>query len=137
MTGSPTAGSATERPSRLRRTAVAAIAACGAGLSMAAAAPAPQAAATTTVYVWATGVNMRACPSFECAPYSGIKVSRMNVTAYCQNTGDTVRDGQYVNNYWVQVDAGGPRGWISAVYVSGGDNWGPIPGVSQNFDDCF
>lgn len=132
MTGTPS-----KRTTRLRRTAVAAAAACGAAVSLVAAAPAPQAAATTTVYVWASGVNMRACNSFSCPPYSGIKVSRMNVTAYCQNKGDTVRDGQYVNDYWVQVDAGGPRGWISAVYVSGGDNWGPIPGVSQNFEDCF
>ncbi|MFE9622841.1 hypothetical protein ACIHAR_01105 [Streptomyces sp. NPDC052016] len=132
MTGSPT-----KRLSRLRRTAFAAAAACGAGLSLVAAAPSPQAADTTRVYVWASDVNMRACSSFSCPPYSGIKVSRMNVTAYCQSTGDTVRDGQYVNNYWVQVDAGGPRGWISAVYVSGGVNWGPIPGVSENFEDCF
>ncbi|MEV7991495.1 hypothetical protein AB0O67_06140 [Streptomyces sp. NPDC086077] len=61
----------------------------------------------------------------------------MYVTAYCQNTGDTVKDGPYENNYWVQVDAGRPRGWISAVYVRGGGNYNPIPGVSENVEDCF
>lgn len=130
-------GSTTKRSSRLRRTAAAAVAACGAGLSLVAAAPAPQAADTTRVYVWGTDVNMRGCAEFSCPPYSGIKVSRMYVTAYCQDTGDTVKDGPYENNYWVQVDAGGPRGWISAVYVRGGGNYDPIPGVSQNFEDCF
>ncbi|MFJ4468063.1 hypothetical protein ACIP2X_11395 [Streptomyces sp. NPDC089424] len=130
-------GKTTNRISRLRRTAAAAAVACGAGVSLIAAAPAPQAAATTTVYVWGTDVNMRSCASFDCPPYSGIKVSRMNVTAYCQSTGDTVKDGPYENNYWVAVDAGGPRGWISAVYVRGGGNYEPIPGVSQNFEDCF
>jgi hypothetical protein len=126
-----------KRTSRLRRMAMAGAAAGGAAVSLISAAPAQAAANTTTVYVWATGVNMRSCNSFECPPYDRVKVSRMKVTAYCQNEGDTVRDGDYVNNWWVQVDAGGPRGWISAVYVSGGDNWGPIPGVSQEFDDCF
>lgn len=117
-------GSTTKTSSRLRRTAAAAVAACGAGLSLIAAAPAPQApqapqaADTTRVYVWGTDVNMRGCAEFSCPPYSGIKVSRMYVTAYC-------------------VDAGGPRGWISAVYVRGGGNYDPIPGVSQNFEDCF
>ncbi|MGW1541922.1 hypothetical protein ACWCPM_17110 [Streptomyces sp. NPDC002309] len=130
-------GSTTKKTSRARRTAAAVVAACGAGLSLIAAAPAPQAPQTTQVYVWATGVNMRGCAEFSCPPYSGIKVGRMYVTAYCQSTGDTVKDGPYENNYWVQVDAGGPRGWISAVYVRGGSNYAPIPGVSENFEDCF
>ncbi|MFG3659771.1 hypothetical protein [Streptomyces sp. NPDC047706] len=115
----------------------AAAAVCGAGLSLIAAAPAPQAADTARVYVWATDVRMRGCGAYSCPPYSGIKVSRMYVTAHCRNTGDTVRDGPYENNYRVQVDAGGPCGWIGAVYVRGGGNHDPIPGVSENFEDCF
>ncbi|MFI9613454.1 hypothetical protein ACIHCM_17605 [Streptomyces sp. NPDC052023] len=63
------------------------------GLSLIAAAPARQAAGTIRVYVWANDVNMRGCAAYSCPPYSGIKVSRMYVTAYCQNTGDTAKDG--------------------------------------------
>ncbi len=82
-------------------------------------------------------MNMRSCSFFSCPPYDRVKISKMYVTAYCQNEGDVVTDGSYRNNWWVQVEAGGPRGWISAVYVRGGNNMAPIPGVSQNFGDCF
>ncbi|GAA4933049.1 hypothetical protein ACFPM3_04255 [Streptomyces coeruleoprunus] len=126
----------TKRTTRLRRMAVAGAAAAGAAASLVGAAPAQAAADATRVYVWATGVNMRACASYQCPPYDNVKVSRMYVTAFCQNKGDDVRDGNYANNWWLLVDAGGPKGWISAVYVRGGRNWEPIPGVSQDFDDC-
>ncbi|CAL9315958.1 MULTISPECIES: peptidase M23 [unclassified Streptomyces] len=126
----------TKRAGRLRRMAVAGAAAAGAAATLVTAAPAQAAANATTVYVWATDVNMRSCNSFSCPTYGSIKVSRMNVTAFCQNRGDVVRDGAYVNDWWLLVDAGGPKGWISAVYVRGGSNWGPIPGVSTDFADC-
>lgn len=125
-----------QRTSRLRRTAVAAAAVGSAAMSLLGAAPAQAASNTTEVYVWATGVNMRSCGSFSCPPYDRIKVSQMTVDAHCQLKGDNVVDGPYANNWWVQVDAGGPRGWISAVYISTGNNWEPIPGVSQNIEDC-
>ncbi|WP_149180012.1 peptidase M23 [Streptomyces sp. TRM49041] len=121
---------------RLRRIAVAGAAAGGVAATLIGAAPAQAAANATTVYVWATDVNMRACASFQCPPYDRVKVSTMNVTAFCQNQGDTVRDGAYVNDWWLLVDAGGPKGWISAVYVRGGSNMSPIPGVSKDFADC-
>ncbi|MFJ4617014.1 hypothetical protein [Streptomyces sp. NPDC088812] len=122
---------------RLRRAVLAGAAATGAALSLLTAAPAQAAPDTTQVYVWATNVNMRNCGSFECEPYDRVRISRMYVTAYCQSQGDVVRDSGYVNDWWVQVDAGGPRGWISAVYVRGGRDMQPVPGVSQDFEDCF
>ncbi|WP_221351007.1 peptidase M23 [Streptomyces beigongshangae] len=126
-----------QRTSPLRRTAVAAAAVCGAATSLLGATPAQAASSTTQVYVWATDVNIRTCASLSCPTYGDrIKVSTMNVDAYCQRRGDTVVDGPYANDWWVQMNAGGPRGWISAVYISTGDNWGPVPGVSQNFQDC-
>jgi hypothetical protein len=133
MTSSP----ATKLPSRLRRAAVAVTAASGALLSIAGTAPAEAAPQTTRAYVWATDVNMRSCPSFSCPPYGRVKVSTMYVDAYCQNRGDLVQSSGYRNDWWVQVDAGGPRGWISAVFVRGGSDMSPIPGVSQDFGDCF
>lgn len=126
----------TERTTRLRRMAVAGAAAVGAVASLVGAAPAQAAANATTVYVWATDVNMRSCNLFSCPTYGSVKVSRMNVTAFCQQRGDVVRDGAYVNDWWLLVDAGGPKGWISAVYVRGGSNWGEIPGVSTDFAHC-
>ncbi|MFD7136477.1 peptidase M23 [Streptomyces sp. NPDC059894] len=124
---------------RLRRAVLAGAAATGAALSLLTAAPAPAQAApdTTQVYVWATNVNMRSCAGFECEPYDRVRISRMHVTAYCQSQSDVVRDSGYANDWWVQVDAGGPRGWISAVYVRGGRDMAPVPGVSQDFEDCF
>ena len=52
------------------------------------------------------------------------------MTAFCQRQSTEVVDGHYRNNWWVQVNAGGPIGWISAVYVRGGDNDQPVPGLS-------
>ncbi|GKQ35074.1 peptidase M23 [Streptomyces sp. A012304] len=126
-----------ERTSRLRRAAVAAAAMGGAVMSSLGTAPAHAAADTTQVYVWATDVNMRTCASRECPAYGGVRVGRMTVDAYCQEKGQAVTDGPYANDWWVKVEAGGPIGWISAVYVRGGDNWQPIPGVSQDWADCF
>jgi hypothetical protein len=95
----------------------------------------PAAQATTSdaqLYVWATGVNVRDCPevSAACPPIQGAQIGKRWVTAFCQQQGTEVVDGPYRNNWWVQVDAGGPIGWISAVYVRGGDNDQPVPGLS-------
>ncbi|MFI9152563.1 hypothetical protein [Streptomyces sp. NPDC053367] len=124
-----------QRTRRLRRAAVSAAAACGAATTVLSAAPA-QAYENVPVYVWATDVNIRSCPHLSCAVYSGMAISWRTVDAHCQRQGDPVTDGPYANNWWVQVDAGGPRGWISAVYISTGDNWQPIPGVSTDFAVC-
>ncbi|MFJ2263675.1 hypothetical protein ACIOKD_36185 [Streptomyces sp. NPDC087844] len=124
-------------PSRLRRAALACAAATGAVLSLLTTVPAHAEPETTQVYVWATNVHMRSCAGYECEPYDRVRISRMHVTAYCQNQGDVVRGSGHVNDWWVHVDAGGPRGWISAVYVRGGGDMQPVPGVSQNIEDCF
>ncbi|WP_018565738.1 hypothetical protein [Streptomyces sp. PsTaAH-124] len=91
---------------------------------------APSAASGNDVYVWATGVNLRPCPrvSTTCRP-TGVRLGREYAAAYCQAVGDRVVDGPYENTYWVQVAAHGQVGWISAVYVRGGDNNQPVPGV--------
>ncbi|MFF8828482.1 SH3 domain-containing protein [Streptomyces sp. NPDC015131] len=129
-----------ERPARPRRTYPARAAAALAGaVAMVLSTPSPAPAHTThrptPVFVWATGVNLRTCPSTGCAAHAW-KLSTVEVEAHCQRRGGTVRDGAYANDWWVQVDAGGPVGWVSAVYVSGGGNWEPIPGVSQDFTHC-
>ncbi|MEW1550653.1 hypothetical protein [Streptomyces tsukubensis] len=122
---------------RRRTTAFAAAAASVTAMTLASAAPAPAAPRTTPVYVWASDVNMRTCSSVSCPKLGDhIRITRMTVNAHCQERGDTVRDGPYVNDWWLKVEAGGPVGWISGVFVRGGNNWEPIPGVSQNWDDC-
>ncbi|MFG2310824.1 hypothetical protein ACGFS9_19430 [Streptomyces sp. NPDC048566] len=82
------------------------------------------------VYVWATGVNLRPCPRVTevCRP-TGVRLGREYVAAYCQALGDRVVDGPYRNVYWVEVAAHGRVGWISAVYVRGGADDQPVPGV--------
>ncbi len=98
--------------------------------------PAQATTSETQVYVWATGVNVRACPetSAACPPIAGAQIGKRKVTAYCQRQGSQVVDGPYRNNWWVQVNAGGPIGWISAVYVSTGENDQPVPGVPDGAD---
>ena len=115
----------------LRRAVPAGAVAAAAALPLLCSAPAQAATAESSVYVWATNVNVRVCPetSSACPPISGAQIGRRWVTAFCQTTGSEVVDGPYRNNWWVQVNAGGPIGWISAVYVRGGNNDEPIPSV--------
>lgn len=121
----------------LRRALPAGAVAAAAALPLLCSAPAGAAADDTSVYVWATGVNVRVCPevSAACPPISGAQIGKRWVTAFCQRTGSEVADGPYRNNWWVQVDAGGPIGWVSAVYVRGGNNDEPIPGLPED-DFC-
>ncbi|MDX3453162.1 peptidase M23 [Streptomyces sp. ME02-8801-2C] len=118
----------------LRRVIPAGAVATAAALPLLVPSPAQATTADAQVYVWATGVNVRACPetSAACPPISGAQIGRRYVTAFCQRQGSAVVDGPYRNNWWVQVNAGGPIGWISAVYIRGGDNDQPVPGLSTD-----
>ncbi|WP_432168972.1 hypothetical protein [Streptomyces sp. 1222.5] len=120
----------------LRGTLSAGAVAAAAVVPLLCAAPAQAATSDTSVYVWATGVNVRACPqvSSACPPISHAQIGKRWVTAFCQRTGSEVTDGPYRNNWWVQADAGGPIGWISAVYVRGGGNDEPVPGLPTDSD---
>lgn len=61
--------------------------------------------------------------------HAGVAHQRQRAGA-CQKWGDRVSDGSYYNHYWVEiVTPQGWLGWVSAVYVSGGSNDGPVPGV--------
>ncbi|MFJ6742719.1 hypothetical protein ACIQOU_27985 [Streptomyces sp. NPDC091279] len=118
----------------LRRRFVAAapaVALAGTLLTATAATAAPATPSSYQVYVWATDVNLRPCPqvSSACAPNGGARLGRQYVVAYCQALGGRVVDGPYENAYWVEVAVNGQVGWISAVYVRGGDNNQPIPGI--------
>ncbi|MFJ2610503.1 hypothetical protein ACIQOU_27960 [Streptomyces sp. NPDC091279] len=116
----------------LRRAVPAGAVATAAALPLLIPTPAQATTADTQVYVWATGVNVRPCPeiSADCPPYAHSQIGKRWVTAFCQRTGTQVVDGPYRNNWWVQVNAGGPIGWINAVYIRSGSNDQPIPGVS-------
>ncbi|MEW2304685.1 hypothetical protein AB0958_32800 [Streptomyces sp. NPDC006655] len=94
------------------------------------AAPAQAAPATSTVHIWAGQVHVRQCASTTCDLATSELLTNVNVQAYCQRWGDNVSDGAYHNHYWVEiVSPQGWLGWVSAVYVSGGSNDGPVPGV--------
>ncbi|GAA1816020.1 hypothetical protein GCM10009682_41130 [Luedemannella flava] len=51
----------------------------------------------------------------------------------CQRTfGVTFQTGNAVNNYWAYtLSDTGRWGWINAIYISGGDNYGPVPGLPK------
>ncbi|WP_051836160.1 hypothetical protein [Streptomyces sp. NRRL WC-3742] len=98
-------------------------------------APAQADPTTTTVHVWASQVRVRDCLAVTCRLATQEQVSNTNVQAFCQRWGGAVTDGPYYNHYWVEIIT--PQhtlGWISAVYVSGGSNDGPIPGVPIETD---
>ncbi|MFE9449932.1 hypothetical protein [Streptomyces sp. NPDC006739] len=92
--------------------------------------PAQAAASSNTVHIWASQVRVRQCASTTCDVATTERLSNVDVYAYCQRWGDRVSDGSYYNHYWVEiVSPQGWLGWVSAVYVSGGSNDGPVPGV--------
>ncbi|WP_175409517.1 hypothetical protein [Streptomyces sp. TRM64462] len=86
-----------------------------------------------SVHVWASDVRVRNCQSTSCELATTERLTNVRVKAYCQiDAGERgrVTDGPYTNTYWVQIITPGRRlGWISAVYVSGGSNNGPVPGA--------
>jgi hypothetical protein len=95
-----------------------------------AAAPAQADPSVTPVHVWASQVRVRQCASTSCDLATSERLTNVTVQAYCQRWGDRVADGPYYNHYWVEIiSPQGWLGWVSAVYVSGGSNDGPVPGV--------
>lgn len=98
-------------------------------------APAQADITTSPVHIWAGQVRVRECASATCPLASQERLSNVTVQAYCQRWGDRVTDGPYYNHYWVEIiTPQGWLGWVSAVYVSGGSNDGPVPGVRVETD---
>lgn len=84
---------------------------------------------TVTKHVW------RNAPSYH-ARFFGVRAGTLfagNNYFYCQDTGRTHEYGQYKNNWWLYTDDdnGNTGVWVSAVYISGGDNYEPIAGVPR------
>lgn len=96
-----------------------------------AAAPAQADPSVSPVHVWGSQVRVRACPSTSCGLATTERLTNVTVQAFCQRWGDRVTDGPYYNHYWLEIITPQQRflGWVSAVYVSGGANDGPVPGI--------
>ncbi|ARZ65713.1 hypothetical protein SMD11_0045 [Streptomyces albireticuli] len=86
--------------------------------------------------VWKTA------PSYECTTTdqtdscTGRPVGRLNAGTnyfFCQIWGGYYSDGRYYNHYWglTDDDSGHRRVWVSVVYLSGGDNDSPVPGLPR------
>ncbi|MCD9145697.1 hypothetical protein [Streptomyces albireticuli] len=86
--------------------------------------------------VWKTA------PSYECTTTdqtdscTGRPVGRLNAGTnyfFCQTWGGYYSDGRYYNHYWGMTDddSGHRRVWVPVVYISGGDNDGPVPGLPR------
>ncbi|MFF9809152.1 serine/threonine-protein kinase [Streptomyces coeruleorubidus] len=66
---------------------------------------------------------------------SGTKVGILNAGTnyfYCQqNLGRRETDGQWTNIWWARTDddSGNTDVWVSDVYIKGGDNDAPVPGL--------
>ncbi|MEV6206960.1 hypothetical protein [Kitasatospora sp. NPDC051914] len=50
---------------------------------------------------------------------------------YCQAVGSEVVEGPYRNNWWAKTDddSGNKGVWVNVVYLSGGGNDQPVPGL--------
>lgn len=85
---------------------------------------------TMNAYIWASSVRVHTGPSSsntaigECGPSW--------VHAYCQLQGGEVVYGAYRNDWWIYADTqlgSFTNGYISDVFVSGGSNDAPVPGI--------
>ncbi|QEU94170.1 hypothetical protein [Streptomyces kanamyceticus] len=76
------------------------------------------------VNVWASDVNTHSGPHTT-DPVTG-QVGPGTVEAVCQAAGGSVSYGSYYNFWWAQLDDGS---WISDVFISGGNNDEPVPGI--------
>ncbi|MEV0114460.1 hypothetical protein AB0H77_14585 [Streptomyces sp. NPDC050844] len=76
------------------------------------------------VNVWASDVNTHSGPHTT-DPVTG-QVGPGTVDAVCQAPGGSVSYGSYYNYWWAQLDDGS---WVSDVFISGGNNDEPVPGI--------
>ncbi|WP_158679302.1 MULTISPECIES: hypothetical protein [unclassified Streptomyces] len=98
-------------------------------------APAQADVTTRPVHIWASQVRVRECQSTSCDLATQERLTNVTVQAFCQRWNERVSDGPYYNHYWVEIITPGHRlGWVSAVYVSGGSNDGPVPNVPVETD---
>ena len=65
-------------------------------------------------------------PSEFCS--SPDRISAGTYKAECQLIGEEVQDLGYNNKWWVFIQGPHYTGWVSAIYVSTGNNDQPIPG---------
>ncbi|MEV0373231.1 hypothetical protein AB0I10_25985 [Streptomyces sp. NPDC050636] len=93
-------------------------------LALAPTATAAPAAAKVPVNVWASDVNTHADP-YTTSPVTG-QAGPGTVEAVCQAPGGSVSYGEYYNYWWTQLDNGS---WISDIFISGGNNDEPVPGI--------
>lgn len=85
-------------------------------------------ASTVTKHVWRNAPSYLGRGWFRAGTlYAG------NNYFYCQAEGPTHSVGEYKNDWWLKTDDdnGFTDVWVSAVYLSGGDNYEPIAGVPR------
>jgi len=88
------------------------------------------------VKVWRDGVNVRRGVSHRSDPANDIgKINSGEYNAIKQCAGGQVdlkpEEGGYRNFWWVQLDTPVGRGWVSAVFITTGDNQQPVPDVPK------
>ena len=88
------------------------------------------------IKVWADGVHVRKGVSHLSDPANSLgTINSDQYTAIKQCAGEQIdlkpEEGGYHNFWWVQLDTPVGRGWVSAVYISTGDNQKPVPDVPK------
>lgn len=84
------------------------------------------------VHIWEDGVKVRTGRNTTTSKVvRTVNIGKHN--ANCQQKGDRVTVGQWTNTWWVwlpETTSGkGNGGWVTAVYVSGGNNNAKIAGI--------
>jgi len=85
-------------------------------------------ARATSVQIWANGVNVRSGPSTSNSVIGSVGISTLN--AVCQQQGAMVNVAGTSNNWWTKVNFNGKTGWVSNIYIKGGQQIAGVPKCS-------
>ncbi|MEU9831944.1 hypothetical protein AB0D67_10445 [Streptosporangium sp. NPDC048047] len=99
-----------------------------------AAGPAANAQARYYYNTWKNASGWAAPTPHDDLPIGTLYAGRNYFFCQRQNAVHPWTEGKYKNNWYLYTDLDTPRGakgWISAVYVTVGGNWEPIPGLPR------
>ena len=82
-------------------------------------------ARAVNVQIWANGINVRSSPSTGSSVIGSVGISTQN--AICQQQGEWVNAAGISNNWWTKISYGGGSGWITNIYIQGGQQIAGVP----------
>ena len=77
------------------------------------------------IRTWANGINVRSGPSTGNSVIGSVGASNLN--GICQQQGGLVNAEGHSNNWWTKINFGSGSGWISNIYIVGGQQIAGVP----------